>query len=321
MGHSKKNRKHKMAANMEFDSPWKNILEHFFEAFISFCFPTVYDLIDWTRGYEFLEQELQKVVRDATTKERRVDKLVKVWRRNGTEVLLYIHIEVQAQYDADFPERMFIYHYRLYDRYGQRVLSLAVLGDKNPNWRPNSYSYGDGDCQLSFQFPIIKLFDYWNDWDTLESSTNPIAIVIRIHLMSLETSESPEWRYEHKVELFQTLYKANYSKTEILELYRFLDWVLALPEELEQQFDDLIEQYEEGNKVQYVTSIERRGLKRGLQQGILQHAQVAVIENLKARFEVVPESLVKMIQAIEDQSLLSKLHREAIFVSSLEGFE
>jgi hypothetical protein len=38
-----------------------------------------------------------------------VDKLVRVVRRDGTATWLLIHIEIQRQYDRDFPERMFCY--------------------------------------------------------------------------------------------------------------------------------------------------------------------------------------------------------------------
>ncbi len=100
----------------EFDSPWKKIIEHFFKEFML--------------GYEFLDKELQKLIRESITKERRVDKLVKVWLKNGETAVLYIHIEVQAQYDSEFKERMFIYHYRLYDRYGPNVVSLARIRAK-----------------------------------------------------------------------------------------------------------------------------------------------------------------------------------------------
>jgi hypothetical protein len=38
------------------------------------------------------------------------------------------HVEVQGDYDADFPQRKFVYNYLFYDRYGRPVVSLAVLG-------------------------------------------------------------------------------------------------------------------------------------------------------------------------------------------------
>jgi hypothetical protein len=49
----------------DYDSAWKEALESFFEEFISFFFPEAHSGIDWSLGYEFLDKELQKVVRDA----------------------------------------------------------------------------------------------------------------------------------------------------------------------------------------------------------------------------------------------------------------
>ena len=80
----------------EYDSPWKDILEIYFEDFISFFFPYLHGEIDWTKNIEFLDKELRQVTRDATIGKRLVDALVKVYRINGEEYWLYIHIEVQC---------------------------------------------------------------------------------------------------------------------------------------------------------------------------------------------------------------------------------
>jgi hypothetical protein len=49
-------------------------------------FQEAYKQIDWKKGYEFLDKELQKVVRTAIGKRRYVDKLVKVWlKEEGQE--------------------------------------------------------------------------------------------------------------------------------------------------------------------------------------------------------------------------------------------
>lgn len=69
----------------QFDSPWKDILEAYFEDFMRFFFPKIHADIDWSRGYDFLDQELRQVVRDAELGKRLTDKLVKVWQRSGHE--------------------------------------------------------------------------------------------------------------------------------------------------------------------------------------------------------------------------------------------
>jgi hypothetical protein len=50
---------------VDYDSPWKEALERYFEAFMAFFFPQAHSDIDWARGYEFLDKELQQVVREA----------------------------------------------------------------------------------------------------------------------------------------------------------------------------------------------------------------------------------------------------------------
>jgi hypothetical protein len=47
---------------MDYDSPWKEAMEHYFEAFIGFFFPEIHKDTDWTRGYEFLDKELEKEI-------------------------------------------------------------------------------------------------------------------------------------------------------------------------------------------------------------------------------------------------------------------
>ncbi len=70
----------------EFDTPWKDAIEHYFQEFIAFFFPQAYSQIDWKREIEFLDKELQQVVRDAELGKRLVDKLVK--RNNECRTLL-----------------------------------------------------------------------------------------------------------------------------------------------------------------------------------------------------------------------------------------
>jgi len=70
-------------------------------------------LIDWTKIPESLEKELKRITASAKTKKRFADKLYKVWLLSGEEVWILIHIEIQSQYEENFPQRMYIYNYRV----------------------------------------------------------------------------------------------------------------------------------------------------------------------------------------------------------------
>jgi len=151
----------------DYDSPWKEAIEVFFPDFMNFFFPVIHTAIDWSKGYQFLDKELQRVVRDAASGRRYVDKLVQVFLKGNRKAWLLIHIEVQGYYDTVFPQRMYIYHYRLFDRYRVRVVSLAVLSDDEPNYRPCEYHTEDWGCELTFRFPIVKVLDWGQDWSAL----------------------------------------------------------------------------------------------------------------------------------------------------------
>jgi hypothetical protein len=62
----------------DFDSPWKDVIDRFFEPFMAFFFPQAQADIDWSRNHEMLDKELQKIIRSAKQGRRYVDELVKV---------------------------------------------------------------------------------------------------------------------------------------------------------------------------------------------------------------------------------------------------
>ncbi len=185
----------------EFDSPWKDILEVYFQDFMQFFFPQIHADIDWNRGYDFLDQELRQVVRDAELGKRLVDKLVKVWKLSGEETWVLAHIEIQNQEESRFSDRMFVYYYRLRDRYKQRIASLAILGDERTTWRPQPFREELWGCEATFRFPIIKLLDYASRWSELEVSQNPFALAVMAHLKTKETRNDAVSRKEWKFRL------------------------------------------------------------------------------------------------------------------------
>ena len=131
----------------DYDSPWKEALDAYFEAFLELLFPDLHELIDWSRGVESLDKEFQQVIREAEVGRRYVDKLVKVWTLEGVECWVLIHVEVQTAREAEFPQRMYVYNYRIFDRYNKAVASLAVLADDDPAWRPTEFRQSLFGCE------------------------------------------------------------------------------------------------------------------------------------------------------------------------------
>ena len=303
----------------EYDSPWKEILEAYFESFMTFFFPQAHAEIDWSQDYEFLDKELAQVVRDAELGQRRVDKLVRVALRNGQTGLVLIHVEIQSQWEADFDERMYVYNYRLFDRYRRPVASLAVLGDDRSNWRPDRYGYELLGCRVGLRFPVVKLLDYRADWAALEANDNPFATVVMAHLKALETRSDDQGRYGWKLALIKRLYGRNYTRQDVLELFRFIDWMMILPEELETQFTETVVQLEGEKQMRYVTSVERYFMKKAHQEGMQEGLLEGIALGLRLKFGEDGLALLPEIQEIQEVKTLETILKNLETSDELES--
>ncbi len=134
-------KKAKRRPRQDSDSPWKELLVKHFERCLFYFFRDIHVLIDWPRGFEFLDKEFRSISRRAKSGKRCVDILVRVHLKDGTDPHILIHVEVQSRRDPNLPPRMYVYHYRAYDLNGVPVISLAILADLDPDWRPDHFGY------------------------------------------------------------------------------------------------------------------------------------------------------------------------------------
>jgi hypothetical protein len=285
----------------DYDSPWKEVLDRYFEMFMLFFFPHAHADIDWSRSYETLDKELQKIAPAAEQGRRFVDKLVKVWLKNGEERWLLIHVEVQTGREADFARRMYVYNNRIFARYDHEVISLAILADDDPDWRPSQYGYERWGFRAGMEFPIIKLLDYAPHWQRLETHENPFAIVVLTHLKALETREHPIDRQAWKLRLAKGLYERGLSADDVRQLFLFIDWVMDLPPVLGELFWEEMNRYQEEKRMPFVSSIEKIGMRKGLQEGIEKCLQLRFgAEGLKLLPEIKQILDVDVLRAILD---------------------
>lgn len=316
----------------DFDSPWKEALDRYFPSFMALLFPDMHTAIDWSRNFEMLDKELQQVVREAESRRRQVDKLVKVWRKDGVETWILIHIEVQSQEEKDFPRRMYVYNYRLFDRYNRTVVSLAVLADDNPEWRPHEFWSSLWGCKAGIEFPAAKLLEYGADETALEKSDNLFAILVLAHLKTLQTRKSPENRKIWKMRIVRRLYERGLPRREIQEMFRFLDWIMELPKALSEDFWNEMQEFEKEKKMPYVTSVERIGMEKGLEKGReegwekgqkvgeLIGLRKALAVTLESKFGAPGKKLLPRIRRIDDADALLTLQRTLSGAVSLDDF-
>ncbi|MEI8396643.1 MAG: hypothetical protein WCF85_18065 [Rhodospirillaceae bacterium] len=77
--------------------------ERYLPEFMAFFFPAAHATIDWSKGYAFLDKELQAVVQDAELGRRFVDALARVTRIGSGEAWILAHIEVQGKQETSLP--------------------------------------------------------------------------------------------------------------------------------------------------------------------------------------------------------------------------
>ncbi|MBF0138485.1 MAG: hypothetical protein H7833_03475 [Magnetococcus sp. DMHC-1] len=94
------------------------------------------------------------------------------------------------------------------------------------------------------------------------NSTNPFAIVTLAHLHAKSTKNHPEKRYQIKWMLIRKLYNCGFNRQQVIDLFRFIDWVLHLPDKLAKQLQTEIVAFEEKQKMPYISSVERIGEKK-----------------------------------------------------------
>ncbi len=280
------------------DGGWKQIVEALFREFLLFFFPHVYVAVDFGRPVDHLEQELRSLFSSSDTSRRIADKLVRVsWKGRG-ELLLLIHIEIQGQPQSDFAERMHTYYYRLVDRFRLPVTSLAILADANPRFRPSRFVREAPGTRMVLDFSVVKLLDFKTESE-LRANPSPFALASLIQLKKLEVGSDSERLLAGKLEMARAMFQRGYSVDHVRSLYRFLDYIMRLPPELEQAFErDLAREGE--TAMTYLSGIEKRAWKRGREEG----EAVMLLRLIERKFGVVTEDTRRLIEAGDSEQLL-----------------
>jgi hypothetical protein len=190
-------RQKKIGRPSKYDAAWKNFIKKHFKDFLEFFFPDIHNDIDFSRKPEFLDKELSIIEPDSNIGDRSADLLAKVFLKSGDPKLIcvLIHVEVQGQKDPHFMRRIFVYYYRIFDRLweeGTAIISLAILTDADENYLPAEFNFSRWGFEHRLKIPTVKLIDYKNKkelQEKLEKSTNPLAIVVKVHLKSLEVKK------------------------------------------------------------------------------------------------------------------------------------
>jgi hypothetical protein len=265
-------RQRRLLTRDDYDSPWKEALGEFLELFLDFFYPEVSAAIDWSKGYQALDTHFAKIMRKAITPGSEADRLFQVTLKDGSDEWIYVHIEIQSQYDAHFEERMFIYYYRIRDRFRKQIVSLALLGDDRPDWRPDTFTDRNPfGVTCTYTFKIAKLLDGQQKPEELERAKNPFALVTLAHRHTQDTRPDSETRAEWKVRILILLMEMGLDEKVYNLVRRVIDWMMLLSQPLEDQVMEKVAKASRRKKIPFVSYyeqvLEARGEARGVAIG------------------------------------------------------
>jgi hypothetical protein len=258
------------------DALWKGILEDLFDDFLRFFFNNADEIFDMNRPFEFLDKELEQLFPTSEDEffPKYVDKLVKVFTKKGDEQWILVHIEVQGAKDRTFAQRMYTYHYRIWDKYQKPITAFAILTDSNKQFYPTFFEQELLGTKIRYDFNTYKIL-FQNEQD-LDQIDNPFAMVILTVLTALQKGKvSNEELLNLKVNLVKRLFSKNITKEKIRGLMNFLKlYVRFGNEEFISKFDKEVDTIT--NKPVTTMGIEefvldrakRVGLKKGMEKGM-----------------------------------------------------
>ena len=163
---------------------------------------------------------------------------------------------------------MLDYNYRIYREHGQPVISLVLLADDEPAWRPHAFHTDLPGTTMGISFTTAKLLDYAARAESLLASHNPFAWITLVHLRTQQAHHDPETLSAAKWQLTRQMFGHRWSRKRILVLFDVINWMMVLPAPYEQRYWQSIVQWEEERKMKWISPLEQSFIDRGLQQGL-----------------------------------------------------
>lgn len=109
--------------------------------------------------------------------------------------------------------------------------------------------------------------------------------------MTQQTRGRDVERYAAKWQLARILYERAWDKQRIVDLFNVIDWMMQIPQQMQSELLDKIDELERGRAMPYISSFERRGLERGRVEGQQQALSALLSFQLARRFGTLPPAI------------------------------
>jgi len=287
----------------KYDMLWKGVLEEVIKDLLLFVEPEIGKELDLDRGFQFLDKELADLYPEPEkpTRNRVVDKLVKVYLRNGTERWMLLHLEVQGSNGKEFPKRMFEYYARLFVKHSQPVAAIAVLTGKDGNKRPGVFEDSCLWTHTRYEYKTICIADYSDE--ELLASMNPFAAVLMVAKeVLLNAKGTDEQRdnmlFEQKILMVRLLKERMtvFGEKKTRVLMSFLNnYVVFKTPEINRKFMARTDEiFKTKNTMGYFEQLAEIKHQEGIQEGI-QEGLGKAVRSLLLNTEHSPKKIAGML--------------------------
>jgi len=267
------------------DALLKGAFEENFPDFLRFLYPNADEVFDFGKTIEFMNKELLAIVPDRVSGSgmRIVDLLAKVHLKDGTVKPILVHTEIEGGSKKAFAERMFEYYYRIRDRYGPPVETIAVFTGGRKQVRPSHFKEKCIDCVAKYRFRAYHIFQH--SADELFAMDNAFGMIVLACQNSLDQGRVPEEELaQSRLDIAKALLGKNIDHDRIKSLLYFIKHFLFVGnEELNRKFDKEITQFSNKNiDMGVLEIIKDREREQGIIKGRKEEA-LAIANRLKAK--------------------------------------
>ncbi|NCC97609.1 MAG: hypothetical protein EOM02_12350 [Synergistales bacterium] len=268
------------------DSLWKDLLERFFVPMLKAVLPDMARDLDRSKSVEFLNKEMTSLAlntqKDPVPKQY-VDMLADVPLITGEIACVLLHIEVQGGGGKeDLPTRMNRYRSILEARYHRPIVGLAIItcpiGKKQSQ---GLYSWEMYGTKLTYQYSVLKAYE--GDKEKLAKSANPFHLAHLAAIKAWQCQRKNVSKFQYLKRLAIILRDRGWEIHEKSQLLRFMEGIIHIydpnnPEEYLKWLAFLEKEKEEG--AMYVSLMERQGIEKGREQGLIQTAIKMLDKNM-----------------------------------------
>ena len=282
---------------MEFtpkDILWKGVIEDLGPSFVNYFFPHISPKINQDKTFQYLDAELASLYPDGKTNNRRADKLIQVYTKNGSSIFVLIHVEIQGYNDPEFGKRMFQMGIRVYEKYGQLPYVLVIYTNTSPNYQPDTFKLLNESTELIYRFQTYVVKE-----ESLPKikTKNPFDLVLKTAKYEFgRKKRSDEQLLILKIKLLQEVLLLSLADKEQDAIMNFLRHYLRFESSIYlNKFEEIVNQNGRkpmGIREAILKYTEERGIEKGIEKGVEAGIEKGLKQGIKKQLVTAVKNMI-----------------------------